>query len=115
MGNVTANVQEGNHRRDDRRDSRTCQRESLPDEFWWLAINGASCAASEMPIPTTVKVIPTPEQLLGFRTQDEQLAAQRSVSTCLRHLRDGISVFWTRFASGFPWMWGPAPTPPGFF
>ncbi len=39
----------------------------------------------------------------------------RSVSTCLRHLRDGISVFWTRFASGFPWMRGPAPTPPGFF
>ncbi len=40
--------------------------------------------------------------------------ARRNVSTCLRHLLVEISVVWTRFASSLSWMWGPAPTPPGF-
>ena len=39
----------------------------------------------------------------------------RNVSTCLRHLLIEIRVVWTRFASSFLPMWGPAPTPPGFF
>ena len=46
-------------------------------EWWWLAVNGPSCAASMVPLPSTVTISPTPEQLLGFRTQGEQLAAQR--------------------------------------
>lgn len=45
--------------------------------YWWLAINGASCAASFIDLPSTVKVSPIPEQLLGYHTQDEQLTAQQ--------------------------------------
>ena len=41
--------------------------------YWWLAINGASCAASSFPLPDDVVVRPTPERLLGYRTQAEQL------------------------------------------
>jgi hypothetical protein len=58
--------------------------ESSSDEkrrWWWIAINGASCAASSFPLPATVRVIPTPEQLLGFRTREEQMAAQRLLLT----------------------------------
>lgn len=45
--------------------------------YWWLAVNGASCAASHIPFPRTVKVHPTPEQLIGFRTREEHLKTQR--------------------------------------
>lgn len=34
-----------------------------------------------MPLPITLEVTPTPEQLLGFRTQAEQLAAQHFLLT----------------------------------
>jgi len=44
--------------------------------WWWIAINGASCAASSLPLPATLEVFPTPEQLLGFGTREEQLSAQ---------------------------------------
>lgn len=49
--------------------------------WWWLAINGSSCAANAVAMPATVKVSPTPEQLLGFRTRKEQIAAQRLLLT----------------------------------
>lgn len=41
--------------------------------YWWLAINGASCAASPIALPDNLVVRPTPERLLGYRTQAEQL------------------------------------------
>jgi hypothetical protein len=44
---------------------------------WWVAINGSSVAASPAALPPTVKVNPTPERLLGFRTQQEQLQVQQ--------------------------------------
>lgn len=44
--------------------------------WWWIAINGSSCAASSFPLPATLEVSPTPEQLLGFGTREEQLSAQ---------------------------------------
>ncbi len=47
------------------------------EEFYWLAINGASCAASSVPLRPTLQVHPTPEQLIGFRTRDEQLSVQQ--------------------------------------
>ena len=52
----------------------------------------------------------------SFRREIEKalLDLRRNVSTCLRHLHVRISVVWIRFASSFPWTWGPAPTPPGF-
>ena len=50
-------------------------------DFWWLAINGASCAASPCALRPSVEVIPTPEQLLGFPTRDEQIQVQTFLLT----------------------------------
>ena len=43
--------------------------------YYWKAINGASCAASSVPMPMRLQVVPTPQQLVGFNTREEQLAA----------------------------------------
>lgn len=51
------------------------------EQFYWLAINGASCAASVVPLPLSVRARPTPEQLIGFRTREEQLAIQKFLIT----------------------------------
>jgi hypothetical protein len=51
------------------------------EQFYWLAINGASCAASVVPLPLSVRAKPTPEQLVGFRTREEQLAIQKFLIT----------------------------------
>jgi hypothetical protein len=45
--------------------------------YWWLAVNGASCAASNCALPISAEVIPTPEQMIGFQTQAEQQRTQR--------------------------------------
>lgn len=46
-------------------------------EWWWLAVNGASCAACFLPIERErLQVSPNPEQLIGFRTSEEQRNAQ---------------------------------------
>jgi hypothetical protein len=55
--------------------------------YWWLAINGASCAASPFPLPDHVVVRPTPERLLGYRTQKEQLDDQHRF---LHHPLDSV-------------------------
>ena len=47
------------------------------NNWWWLAINGASCTASPVAMPPNLNVSPTPEQLMGFRTRQEQLSAQK--------------------------------------
>jgi hypothetical protein len=44
--------------------------------YWWLAINEGSCAASPIALPDNVVVRPTPESMLGYRTQAEQLEDQ---------------------------------------
>ncbi len=44
--------------------------------YYWIAINGGSCAMSPTVLPPTLKVIPTPEQLIGFPTREEAEAAQ---------------------------------------
>ena len=43
---------------------------------FWLAINGASVAASPFPFENVV-VRPTPEMIFGFLTRAEQVEAQR--------------------------------------
>ena len=40
---------------------------------WWLAVNASSCAPSPHSMPASLIVKPTPELLLGFRTQEEQM------------------------------------------
>jgi hypothetical protein len=49
--------------------------------YYWLAINGPSVAASSIPMPRTVRVSPVPEQMIGFRSRDEQLAIQKFLLT----------------------------------
>lgn len=47
-------------------------------EFWWLAINGPTVAASPWSMKLRgLEVAPVPEQLVGFRTQAEQLKIQK--------------------------------------
>jgi hypothetical protein len=44
--------------------------------YYWLAINGASCAMSSTPMPMWVRVSPRPHYLLGYRTYEEAKAYQ---------------------------------------
>jgi len=55
------------------------QATSTAIQWWWIAINGASCAAAPAPSRSVPSVVPTPEQLIGYRTQHEQLEAQRLI------------------------------------
>jgi hypothetical protein len=51
---------------------------SSDKQWWWLAVNGPSCTACGFPIrPDQFEVCPVPEQLIGIRTREEQLAAQK--------------------------------------
>lgn len=66
------------------------------EKFYWLAINGASCAASGVPLPPTVRVTPTPEQLIGFRSREEHLATKKflmtaSIADVERFMREEMS------------------------
>jgi hypothetical protein len=63
-------------------------------EFWWIAINGPTCAMSFMPLryPT---VVPTPEQMLGFPTREE---AQHAQHVCLTAPMDEVKRFLTSLA-----------------
>jgi hypothetical protein len=47
--------------------------------YWWIALNGPSCARSNFPMCNPL-VTPTPEQLIGFPTAKEAEEAQH---TCL--------------------------------
>ncbi len=48
----------------------------MQERYFWLAINGASVAASSVPFSKSVTVTPTPCTLLGFATREEQLERQ---------------------------------------
>ncbi|KAA5538604.1 hypothetical protein FYK55_27340 [Roseiconus nitratireducens] len=50
-------------------------------DWWWIAINQASCASAPIGSKKPPKVIPTPEQLVGYQTRQEQLAAQQLLLT----------------------------------
>jgi hypothetical protein len=55
---------------------------SSPEDWWWLAVNGPSCAACGFPVQAErLKVQPVPEQMIGFRTREEQFAAQKFLIT----------------------------------
>ena len=52
------------------------------DEWWWLAVNGASCAACfGQARAEDLEVTPVPEQLIGFRTRKKQLEIQQFLLT----------------------------------
>ncbi len=53
--------------------------ETRPTLWWWLAINGPSCSASAVALPAVIEVKPTPQLLIGFRSRDEQVAAQELI------------------------------------
>ena len=47
-------------------------------KWWWLAINGASCAASSFPVEKSrLCISPIPEIVIGYETQDEQIERQK--------------------------------------
>lgn len=50
----------------------------LLNRWWWLAINGPSVSASSEAFQK-VMAKPTPEWMIGFRTQDEQARAQKKL------------------------------------
>ena len=52
------------------------------ESYWWIAINGPSCARSNFPMRKPL-VTPTPEQLIGFPTAEE---AEQAQHTCLTPL-----------------------------
>lgn len=55
---------------------------SSDEDWWWLAVNGPSCAACGFPAQVErLKVQPVPEQMIGFRTREEQVAAQKFLIT----------------------------------
>lgn len=55
---------------------------SSQKDWWWLAVNGPSCAACGFPAEADLlEVRPVPEQLIGFRTREEQLAVQKFLIT----------------------------------
>jgi hypothetical protein len=48
------------------------------DGYYWIAINGASCAASLIgPLSVDVQCKPTPQNLIGFPTREEAIDMQR--------------------------------------
>lgn len=61
--------------------------------YYWLAINGSSCAMSSFPLPKTVTVTPRPRMIVGFPSYEEAESAQRSLLTApiakVRKLMDG--------------------------
>lgn len=48
---------------------------------YWVAINGDGAAACGFPLPVFPTVVPTPQQLIGFDTLEEQLHCQRFLLT----------------------------------
>ncbi len=63
------------------------------NHLYWLAINGASCAMSNMPMPATVTVTPRPQMLVGFLTHADAKTAQHCMLTapitkCRRLLKE---------------------------
>jgi hypothetical protein len=62
-------IRDGNHR-----DVNYITQET---EWWWLAVNGASVAASFVPFKTPPTVSPVPVFMIGFRTFEEQHKIQQ--------------------------------------
>lgn len=68
--------------------------------WYWIALNGPSCAASMFPSPPP-KVIPTPQMLVGFDSRAEQLAAQKRLLTVtIEEVRAYIDTLHTMAAGG---------------
>lgn len=52
------------------------------DKWWWLAVNGASCAACFLQVRAEeLEVTPVPEQLIGLPTRQKQLEIQHFLLT----------------------------------
>jgi hypothetical protein len=49
-------------------------------KLWWLALNGSTVSPSAMPFVNPI-VTPTPEQLVGFPSQSEQLEVLQYLRT----------------------------------
>jgi hypothetical protein len=61
--------------------------------YYWIAINGGSCALSVTPMRVFPTVNPTPQNLIGFRTLEEAQEAQHflltaSIPDCERRISE---------------------------
>lgn len=75
---------------------------SSDKQWWWLAVNGPSCTACGFPIrPDQFEVCPVPEQLIGFRTREEQLAAQKFLLTApIKQVKDYMASLPSKIDAG---------------
>lgn len=53
--------------------------DAVEPDWWWIAINRSSCASAPIGANKPPTVVPTPEQLIGYRTMEEQLTAQQLI------------------------------------
>jgi len=87
---------------------------SLDEPRYWIAINGASCTRTCLPLRHP-HVSPTPERLFGFRTEEEACEAQRiclkePLATVRQWMRESL---WPAVESGAVTYIRPAhPQPP---
>jgi len=54
----------------------------MADEYWFLALNGPSCAMSAFPLRKPFDVFPRPEFLIGFEDEEEARRYQQLFLTC---------------------------------
>lgn len=50
-------------------------------DYWWIAINGASAAASSLPMTCNLTVSPVPSELWGFGSHEDARQIQKFVLT----------------------------------
>jgi hypothetical protein len=76
--------------------------ESSEVEWWWLAVNGASCAASLVQARAAdLEVAPVPEQMIGFRTREEQTEVQQFLLKApIEEVNQYMASLGPRIASG---------------
>lgn len=57
---------------------------SSDEDWWWLAVNGPSCAACGFPAQLErLKVRPVSEQMIGFRTREEQVEQRGAIISAI--------------------------------
>lgn len=63
-------------------------------KLFWIAINGSSCSFSGVAMVWPFTVIPTPEILVGFKTEEEAYEAQQECLTCDASLLPKLVADW---------------------
>ncbi len=56
----------------------------MKEGWWFLALNGSSCAACDFIATEDIIVHPKPEILVGFLSKERQLEIQKRLLTCAK-------------------------------